>query len=183
VVALRAAVATLFTTFIPLLIARRHEALMLGGLALLGFSLSGAIGGLIGGPASDRLGRRSVTVVSMVLAAPAVFFFLRGHGVWSAALLLMTGACVFAALPVNLVMAQELLPKRASLVSGLMMGLAWAVGGLSTTAVGAIADRLAVSLGPAAGLARALDTIPLLAVAAAALALILPETRPQSLSS
>jgi len=183
VVALRAAVATLFTTFIPLLIARRHEALMLGGLALLGFSLSGAIGGLIGGPASDRLGRRSVTVVSMVLAAPAVFFFLRGRGVWSAALLLMTGACVFAALPVNLVMAQELLPKRASLVSGLMMGLAWAVGGLSTTAVGAIADRLAVSLGPAAGLARALDTIPLLAVAAAALALILPETRPQSLSS
>jgi FSR family fosmidomycin resistance protein-like MFS transporter len=183
VVALRAAVATLFTTFIPLLIARRHEALMLGGLALLGFSLSGAAGGLIGGPLSDRLGRRSVTVVSLALAAPAAFLFLRGHGVLAAALLLATGACVFAALPVNLVMAQELLPRRASLVSGLMMGLAWAVGGLSTTAVGIVADHLAISLGPVAGLAHALDAIPLLALAAAALALLLPETRPRSLSS
>jgi hypothetical protein len=64
-----------------------------------------------------------------------------------------------------------------------MMGLAWAVGGLSTTAVGAIADRLAISLGPVAGLARALDAVPLLALAAAALALLLPETRPPSPSS
>jgi FSR family fosmidomycin resistance protein-like MFS transporter len=177
VVALRAAVATLFTTFVPLLIARRHEALMLGGWALLGFSLSGALGGLIGGPASDRLGRRSVTVVSLVLAAPAFYLFLHAHGIASAALLLVTGACVYAALPVNLVMAQEMLPRRASLVSGLMMGLAWAAGGMSTTVVGVLADRLALTLGPAGGLEHALDGVALISLAAAALALMLPETR------
>jgi len=180
VVALRAAVAILFTTFVPLLIARRHEALMLGGWTLLGFSLSAAAGGLIGGAASDRVGRRCVTLISLVLSAPALFLFLHGHGIWAAALLLVTGASLFAALPVNLVMAQELLPQRASFVSGLMMGLAWAVGGLSTTIVGALADHLAITLGPAAGLARALDGVPLLAFAAAALALLLPETHRSS---
>jgi len=177
VVALRAAVATLFTTFVPLLISRRHGPLMLGGWALLGFSLAGAAGGLVGGPASDRIGRRRVTVVSMALVGPALFLFLRAQGVLAAVLLLLVGCGLFAALPVNLVMAQELLPRRASLVSGLMMGLAWAAGGLSTTAVGALADHLAPSLGPAAGLARALDTAVVAAIAATALALTLPETR------
>jgi FSR family fosmidomycin resistance protein-like MFS transporter len=177
VVALRAAAAIIFTTFVPLLISRRHEPLMLGGWALLGFSLAGALGGLIGGPASDRLGRRSVTIVTMLLAAPAYFLFLHAHGVASAVLLVATGACLFAGLPVNLVMAQELLPRRASLVSGLMMGLAWAAGGLSTTVVGALADRLAVTLGPAGGLERAMDGTALVCIAAAALAVLLPETR------
>lgn len=177
VVALRAAMAILFTTFVPLLISRRHEALMLGGWALLGFSLAGAVGGLVGGPLSDRVGRRSVTVASLALAGPAFFLFLRAQGPAWAALLLVTGACVFAALPVNLVMAQELLPGRASMVSGVMMGLAWAVGGLSTTGFGALADHLTVSLGPAGGLERALGGAALMPLVAAALALALPETR------
>lgn len=177
VVALRAAVAILFTTFVPLLMARRHEPLMQGGWALLGFSLAGALGGLVGGPLSDRIGRKRVTVASLALVAPALFLFLRAQGLAAAALLLITGGCLFAALPVNLVMAQELLPRRASLVSGLMMGLAWAVGGTSTTAIGALADHLAVSLGPVLGLERALEAAVILAVVAAGLALALPETR------
>lgn len=177
VVALRAAVATLFTTFVPLLIARRDQPLMLGGWTLLGFSLAGATGGLVGGPVSDRFGRKLVTVVSLGLAAPALFLFLRTQGPAAAGLLLVSGACLFAALPVNLIMAQELLPRRASLVSGLMMGLAWAAGGVSTTPLGALADRLATALGPAAGLAKALDSVVILAAVAAGLAALLPETR------
>lgn len=177
VVMLRAAVATLVTTFVPLLIARREQPLMLGGWALLGFSLAGAAGGLVGGPISDRLGRRAVTVVTLGLAAPALFLFLRTGGVVAAGLLLVSGAALFAGLPVNLVMGQELLPRRASMVSGLLMGLAWAAGGLSTTVIGALADHLALRLGPAAGLAHALDASAALALAAALLALALPETR------
>ncbi len=177
VVMLRAGTAILFTTFIPLLMERRGAALILGGWALLGFSLSGAVGGLLGGPLSDRLGRRAVTVGGLALAGPAIFLFLRADGLAAAALLLLSGVCLFSALPVNIVMAQELRPNHASTVSGLVMGFAWGIGGLATTLLGALADRWGTTLGELAGLARAMDLIAVLPIAAALLALALADTR------
>jgi FSR family fosmidomycin resistance protein-like MFS transporter len=176
VVVLRAAEATVFTTFAPLLFVRRGAALILGGYVVLGFSLAGAAGGVIAGPLSGRLGKRWVTVLSLALAAVAWYLFLHTRGPLSAALLLLVGAGIFAALPINIVMAQELLPRHASTASGLVMGLAWGVGSAATTAVGALADRLTPALGAAAALQRAMDVSALLLLAAAVVALFLPET-------
>ncbi len=178
VVMLRAAAATLFTTFVPLLLKRRGEALMLGGWALLGFSLAGAAGGLIGGRLSETIGRRAVTVAGLALAAPALYLFVHASGFAAAALLLVAGACLLSALPVNIVMAQELVPRHASTVSGFVMGFAWGMGGLAAPGLGALADHWGLTLGELAGLTRAMDLIPLLPLAGALLALALPETRP-----
>jgi FSR family fosmidomycin resistance protein-like MFS transporter len=178
VVMLRAASATLFTTFVPLLISQRGEALMLGGWALLGFSLAGAAGGLIGGRLSETLGRRAITVAGLALAAPALYLFVHASGVAAAAMLLVAGACLLSALPVNIVMAQELVPRHASTVSGFVMGFAWGMGGLAAPGLGALADHWGLAMGELAGLTRAMDLIPLLPLAGAALALALPETRP-----
>ena len=77
----------------------------------------------------------------------------------------------------RIVMAQRLLPRHASAVSGLVMGFAWGVGGLATTGLGALADHLSGSMGEVAGLARAMDTAPLIPLTAALLALALPRSR------
>ncbi len=180
VVMLRAAAAVQFTSFVPILLARRGADLMLGGWTLLGFSLAGGLGGLLAGLIADSVGRRRVTVVGLALAAPALFLFLRADGVVAAVLLTVTGLCLFSALPVNIVMAQELLPGRTSAASGLVMGLAWGIGGLSTSGMGALADHLSRTLGPTAGLAGAMDWIAVLPAAAALLALALPETGPRA---
>ena len=174
VVMLRAATATMFTTFVPILIGRRGESLLLGGWAIFGFSLAGAVGGLFGGRWSETVGRRAVTVTSFLLTAPAFLLFLHTGGVLSAALLLLTGACLFSALPANIVLGQELVPRHASTVSGLIMGFAWGIGGLGATALGAIADYLSASMGDVAGLTRAMDLIPIVPLAAAALSAMLP---------
>ena len=178
VVMLRAAAATLFTTFVPLLLKRRGEALILGGWALLGFSLAGAAGGLIGGRLSETIGRRAVTVAGLALAAPALYLFVHASGFAAAALLLVAGACLLSALPINIVMAQELVPRHASTVSGFVMGFAWGMGGLAAPGLGALADHWGLVLGELAGLTRAMDLIPLLPLAGAVLAMALPETRP-----
>jgi len=178
VVMLRAAAATLFTTFAPLLIVQRGEALILGGWTLLGFALAGALGGLVGGPLSDHIGRPKTTVLGLALAAPALYFFLHAHGLAAAALLFASGACLFSALPVNIVMGQELLPRHASTISGVVMGFAWGVGGLATTALGTLVDHLAPLMGELAALERAMEGMALLPLAAALLACALPETRP-----
>jgi FSR family fosmidomycin resistance protein-like MFS transporter len=177
VVMLRAAQGTVFTTFIPLLLNARGAGLMLGGYAILGFSLSGAMGGLAGGPVSRWIGKKWTTVLSLGLAGPALYLFLHAQGTLAAALLFVTGACLFAALPINIVMAQELLPRHASTASGLVMGLAWGVGSFSANEVGQAADRFALTLGPALGLQRALEYSALLLVAAAVAAVLLPGTR------
>ena len=178
VVMLRAAQGTVFTTFVPLMLRARGAELILGGYAILGFSLAGAMGGLAGGPVSRRIGKKWTTVVSLGLAAPALYLFLHAQGVLAAGLLFVTGACLFAALPINIVMAQELLPRHASTASGLVMGLAWGVGSFSANEVGKAADRFARTLGPAMGLQRALEYSSLLLVAAAVAALLLPKGRP-----
>ncbi|MBN1459107.1 MAG: MFS transporter, partial [Armatimonadetes bacterium] len=175
VVMLRAATATMFTTFVPMLINRRGEALVLGGYALLGFSLAGAVGGFVGGRLSEIAGRRVVTVASLGLTAPCLYLFLHAEGLLAGVLLFLTGACLFAALPVNIVMAQELLPHHAATVSGLIMGFAWGVGGLGATGLGALADYWSTAMGELPGLARALDLVPLVCVLAALLGLAIPK--------
>ena len=176
VVMLRAATATMFTTFVPLLINRRGEALLLGGYALLGFSLAGAVGGFAGGRLSEMMGRRAITVAGLALTAPCLYLFLHTEGVLAGTFLFLSGACLFSALPVNIVMAQELLPRHASTVSGLIMGFAWGVGGLGATGLGAVADYWSASMGELSGLAQALDLVPLVCLAAALLGLALPKS-------
>lgn len=177
VVMLRAATATMFTTFVPILISRRGESLLLGGWALLGFSLAGAVGGLIGGSLADRVGRRAVTITGLALAAPALYFFLHTGGLVSGVLLFIMGACLMSALPINIVMGQDLFPGHASTVSGITMGVAWGVGGLGAAALGALADYWSGSMGDLAGLTRALDLVALVPLAAALLAIALPDTQ------
>lgn len=176
VVMLRAAQAITFTSFVPLLLNARRASLELGGYAVFGFSVAGAAGGLIGGPAARRFGKKWVTVFSLGLAVPALYLFLHTSGAPAAALLLLAGACLFAALPINIVMAQELLPRHASTASGLVMGLAWGVGSISARLVGNTADQFALALGPALGLQRALEYSIVSLMVAVAAALFLRDT-------
>ncbi len=174
VVVLRAAEGTVITTFVPLLFHARGSSLQVGGYALLAYCLAGAVGGLLAGPASARLGTKWITVLSMLITAPAFYLFLHTDGVVAAVLFLIGSGALFAALPVNLVMAQRLLPRQATMASGMMLGLAWGVGAFSAKFVGQAADRLSLTLGPALGLQRALEYSLLMMVAAAVIGLLLP---------
>jgi FSR family fosmidomycin resistance protein-like MFS transporter len=174
VVMLRASAATMFTTFVPILFERRGEHLLLGGFMVFGFTMAGAASGLLGSALADRIGRRALTVTSLALGAPALYLFLHTTGAAQIVLLFACGASILSALPVNIVMAQRLLPRHASTVSGVVMGLAWGIGGLAATGLGALADHWALAMGEVNGLARAMDLIPLVPLAGAVLALALP---------
>jgi FSR family fosmidomycin resistance protein-like MFS transporter len=166
----------MFSSFVPILLERREQPLVLGGFMVFGFTLAGAAGGILGSGLSHRVGPRAVTVTGMAIAAPALYLFLHTTGIAQIALLLICGACVFSALPVNIVTAQRLLPRHATAVSGIVMGLAWGIGGLGATGLGALADHWSLTLGEVSGLARALDLTPLVPLAAALLALALPRS-------
>ena len=103
-----------------------------------------AAGTLIGGPLTDRIGRRPMIWISIVGALPFTLALPHANLYWSGVLTVIIGLLMASAFPAILVYAQELLPGRVGLVSGMFFGfaLAWAAG---AAAMGRIADATSVS--------------------------------------
>lgn len=145
VVMLRAALSVTLGTFLPLYLAQRGLSLLLGGLAVSLFRIAGALGGLVGGPLSDHIGRKQTLFLSFALALPFLWGFFRAEGWLALGLLAAAGAIVTSSTPVNILIAQEAAPESPSMASGLMIGFAWGLGGLAVTGVGWWGDRVGLS--------------------------------------
>ena len=100
------------------------------GNILTVFLLMGGFGGLAGGYMAQRASGRAVTLYSGLFAGPLMIAAFLTSGPVSVILLALGGFVLLSTLPVNVVMAQELVPGQTSTVSALMMGAAWGVGAL-----------------------------------------------------
>lgn len=128
--------------FIPLFLREERVALAVAGRALFVFLFFGALGGVLGGHLSDRLGRQQVIAASL-LGFPflmAAALTLSGPLRWI--LLALAGMALLASFSVTVVFAQELLPQHLGLASGLTLGLAFGAGGLGVGMSGLMADLL-----------------------------------------
>jgi FSR family fosmidomycin resistance protein-like MFS transporter len=105
------------------------------------FLFAVAAGTLLGGPLGDRIGRRRVIWVSILGVAPFTLALpYVGLGA-SAALTLVIGFMLASAFPAILVYAQELIPGRVGMVSGLFFGLAFGLAGIGAAVLGQVADH------------------------------------------
>jgi FSR family fosmidomycin resistance protein-like MFS transporter len=117
----------------------------------------------LGGNLADRKGGKNVVGLSMAGAAPLLAGFLMTTGWVSIVLLFLGGVCLLLTIPVNVVMAQDLVPSQGGIVSSLMMGFAWGMAGItfvpligwSADHVGLQAVLWAVALTPVVGLVLA----------------------------
>ena len=131
--------------------------------------LVGALGTVVAGPAADRFGRRPVLMASMVVVPPLLIAFIVVGGVPGAICLALVGACVIGTFGLTLVMAQEYLPDRIGMASGLSIGFSIGLGGIGAVALGAVADSV--------DLRAAMWVVALAPVLAIVLGLRLPSTR------
>lgn len=141
VIVMRAASATAFASFLAVLVTQRGGSTFAGGAAISVFLLTGAVGSFFAGNLSDRWGRKVVLLGSMLLATPLYLLFLHGPTGMLLPAIAVAGLFALSATPVGVVAAQECLPGRTGLVSGLVMGLAWGMGGLALTPIGWLADK------------------------------------------
>lgn len=140
VVSLGACVHSGMVTYVPLYFsARGDNAIVVGSLLSL-FLISGAVGTLIAGPLSDRIGHKKFLVLSMGVLCPLILLFLRSSGPMSIVILSIIGACLSPMFSVTLVIAQTLMKGRLGATAGLMTGLGIGAGGLGVTALGKVAD-------------------------------------------
>ena len=109
------------------------------------FLVSCAIGTLIGGPLGDKFGRKYVIWFSVLGAAPFTLLLPYMDLFWTGVLSVVIGIIISSAFPAILVYAQELLPKKLGMVSGLFYGFAFGMGGLGSALLGNLADHTSIT--------------------------------------
>ena len=117
---------------------------LLAGKMVTTLLVSGTVGTLVGAPLADRWGHKRFLTLTMLLMIPLLFLFLRVQGWGTFAVLACSGFVLISSFSVTVVMAQDLLPGRLGLASGLMVGFAIGTGGLGVTLLGTVADAWGV---------------------------------------
>ena len=114
-------------------------------LYLFVFLSATAIGTLLGGPIGDRVGRKYVIWASILGAAPFTLIMPHVENLYLTTVLsFCVGLTLSSAFPAILVYAQELLPYKLGLISGLFFGFAFGVAGIASAVLGNMADRYGI---------------------------------------
>ncbi|MGJ7505931.1 MFS transporter [Variovorax sp. GT1P44] len=131
-------------------------------LHLFLFLFASAVGTVVGGPIGDRIGRKPVIWVSILGVAPFALLLPHANLFWTTTLTIVIGLVLSSAFSAILVYAQELMPGKVGMVSGLFFGFAFGMGGLGAAVLGILADRTSIAF-----VYDAIAYLPLLGVVAA----------------
>ena len=99
-----------------------------------------ALGTMVGGPIGDRIGRKRVIWCSILGVLPFTLLLPYANLLWTGILSVVIGLILASAFPAIVVYAQELVPARVGMISGLCFGFAFGVAGLGAAVLGELAD-------------------------------------------
>jgi FSR family fosmidomycin resistance protein-like MFS transporter len=136
-------------------------------LHLFYFLFASALGTVLGGPMGDRIGRKPVIWMSILGVAPFALLLPHANLFWTTTLTIVIGLVLSSAFSAILVYAQELMPGKVGMVSGLFFGFAFGMGGLGAAVLGVLADRTSIDF-----VYQAIAYLPLLGI----VAMFLPKT-------
>ncbi|MVZ62682.1 MFS transporter [Sphingobacterium humi] len=110
------------------------------------FLIAIALGTLFGGFLGDIIGRKYIIWLSVLGCAPFTMLLPYANEFWTGILVSVIGLIMASAFPSILVYAQELLPKKIGMVSGLFYGFAFGMGGLGAAILGWFADQTSLEV-------------------------------------
>jgi FSR family fosmidomycin resistance protein-like MFS transporter len=126
------------------LMTRFHVSVRSSQIHLFIFLGAVAAGTLIGGPIGDRIGRKTVIWCSILGVLPLTMLLPYANLFWTSVLSILVGLGLASAFPAILVYAQELVPGRVGMISGLFFGFAFGMGGIGAAILGRIADATSI---------------------------------------
>lgn len=127
----RSAVQVVFAQFLVLYLSReRGYSLHQAAYVLTTYLAAGALGGIAGGQLSAWFGPKRVIAHSFLWSAPLMSVFFLTSSAWGVAFLVAGGLVLLFTIPVNVTVAQRLVPSQAGTVSALLMGFAWGAAGM-----------------------------------------------------
>jgi len=110
------------------------------------FMFAGAIaaGTIIGGPIGDRIGRKYVIWCSILGVLPFTLALPYANLFWTSILSVVIGVILASAFSAILVYAQELMPGKIGMISGMFFGLAFGMAGVGAALLGNLADHTSI---------------------------------------
>ncbi len=108
------------------------------------FLIAIAVGTMLGGIFGDRFGRKYVIWFSVLGAAPFTLALPYVGLTMTAVFIVIIGLILSSAFPAIIVYAQELLPKKLGMVSGLFYGFAFGMAGIGSALLGYLADKTSI---------------------------------------
>jgi FSR family fosmidomycin resistance protein-like MFS transporter len=136
--------ASIGSYYIFYLIDKFHLNVRSAQYCLFVFLASVAAGTVIGGPIGDRIGRKVVIWCSILGVLPFTLLLPHASLFWTVTLSVPIGVILASAFPATIVYAQELLPGRVGMVSGLFFGFAFGMGGVGAAVLGVLADHTSI---------------------------------------
>ena len=109
-------------------------------LHLFAFLAAVAAGTFFGGPIGDRIGRKYVIWVSILGVLPFSLLLPHVPLMWEGVLSVIIGVMLASAFPAIVVFAQELVPGKVGMISGLFFGFSFGMGGIGAAVLGKAAD-------------------------------------------
>ena len=132
--------ASITSYFMFYLITKFQLSVQSAQLHLFVFLSAVVIGTLLGGHVGDRIGRKRVIWISILGVAPFALILPNATLAWTGPLTFVIGFIMASAFPAIIVFAQELLPGKVGMVSGLFYGFAFGMGGVGAAVLGKLAD-------------------------------------------
>lgn len=123
------------------------------------YAAAGALGTFMGGPISDKFGRRNLLMLSLLGTAPFALILPYANEFWAYVILLFNGFILLSSFSVTVVYAQDLIPGKVGTVSGLVTGLAFGLGALGAVGLGGLIDQFHLSF-----VMQAVSFLPLLGI-------------------
>lgn len=114
-------------------------------LHLFTFLSAVAVGTIVGGPLGDRFGRKYIIWFSILGALPFTLMLPHASLFWTGPLTVMIGLILASAFPAIVVFAQELVPGKIGMISGLFFGFSFGMGGLGAAVLGHVADLYGIA--------------------------------------
>jgi FSR family fosmidomycin resistance protein-like MFS transporter len=109
------------------------------------FLFAVAAGTIIGGPLGDRFGRKRVIWASILGVAPFTLLLPYANLVECGILTAIIGIILASAFSAIVVYAQELVPGKVGMITGLFFGLAFGMGGIGSAVLGQLADVTSIT--------------------------------------
>jgi MFS transporter, FSR family, fosmidomycin resistance protein len=126
------------------LISKFHVSVRTAQIDLFVFLLAVGIGTILGGPVGDRIGRKHVIWGSILGVFPFTLMLPHASLFWTPVLTVIIGLILASAFSAIIVYAQELVPGRVGLISGVFFGFAFGMAGLGAAALGRLADAAGI---------------------------------------
>ena len=126
------------------LISRFHVSVRAPSFTLFVFLGAMAAGTIIGGPIGDRIGRKYVIWCSILGVLPFTLVLPYANLFWTGVLSVVIGVILASAFSAILVYAQELMPGKIGMISGMFFGLAFGMAGVGAALLGNLADHTSI---------------------------------------